>query len=59
MVGDRASIFHIFIPWGKTLSLVSKSRSNIKVTVFERVAVAGALVFHKHSLHLPNFLRNW
>ena len=28
----------------------SRSRSNIKVTVFERMAVAGAFVFHKHTL---------
>ena len=30
---DTAFIFHIYIPWGKTLSLVPKSRSSIKVKV--------------------------
>ena len=41
-VSDRAFIFHIYIPWGKTLSLVpsqghlSRSRSNIKVTVLKK-----------------------
>ena len=40
MVSDKAFIFHIYIPWGKTLSLAPKSRSpvksmsNIKDTVF-------------------------
>ena len=33
MVIDRALIFHIYIPWGKTLSLVTKSRSSVKVEV--------------------------
>ena len=33
MVNDRAFIFHIYIPWGKTLSLVPKSRSSVKVKV--------------------------
>ena len=33
MVSDRAFIFHICIPWGKTLSLVPKSRSSIEVKV--------------------------
>ena len=41
MVSDRASIFHIYIPWGKTLSLVPKSRSNIKVTVFRKSGCCG------------------
>ena len=41
MVSDRASIFHIYIPWGKTLSLVPKSRSNIKVTVFQKSGCCG------------------
>ena len=38
MVSDRAFIFHIYILWGKTLSLVPKSRSwsHIKVTVFQK-----------------------
>ena len=46
MVSDRAFIFHIYIPWGKTLYSVPKSRSsvkaNIKVRVFENMADAGA-----------------
>ena len=33
MMSDRAFIFHIFIPWGKTLSLVPKSRSAVPVKV--------------------------
>ena len=38
MVSDRTFIFHIYIPWGKTLSLVTKSktRSNIKVIVLKK-----------------------
>ena len=32
-VSDRAFIFHIYIPWGKTISLVQKSRSSVKVKV--------------------------
>ena len=28
----------------------SRSRSNIKVRVFKKMAIAGALVFHKHNL---------
>ena len=63
MVSDRAFIFHIYIPWGKTLSLVSqghlsRSRSNIKVTVTKKIAVAGALAFHKHSLFHHFFTEN-
>ena len=52
MVSDKAFIFHIVIPWGKTLSLVPKLRSYVKVKYqgFRKMAVAGALVFHKHSL---------
>ena len=33
MVSNRAFIFHIYIPWGETLSLVPKSRSSVKVQV--------------------------
>ena len=33
MVSDRAFIFHICIPWGKTLSLETKSRLSVKVKV--------------------------
>ena len=32
MVNDRAFIFYMYNPWDKTLSLVSKSRSHVKVT---------------------------
>ena len=52
MVSDRAFIFYIYIPWGKTLSFLPKSRSNIKVIVFEKMAIAGAFMFHKHILFL-------
>ena len=31
MVSGRAFIFHIYIPWGKTLSLVPKSKPSVKV----------------------------
>ena len=55
MVSDTAFIFHIYIPWGKTLSLDQSqghlSRLNNKVTVFEKkMTVAGAFVFHKRIL---------
>ena len=33
MVSDRVFIFHIYIPYGKSLSLVPKSRSSVKVRV--------------------------
>ena len=33
LVNDRASILYIYIPFGKTLSLVPKSRSSVKVKV--------------------------
>ena len=33
MVSDRAFIFHIYIPWSKTLSLVPQPRSSVKVKV--------------------------
>ena len=35
-----------------------QSRSSIKVTVFEKMAVGGALVFHKHSLFSFDFLHS-
>ena len=56
MVSDRPFKFHIHIPWGKTLSLVQKSRSSVKVKVkyqghsFRKNGRYGALVFHIHSL---------
>ena len=52
MVSDRAFIFHIYFPWGKTKSR-SSARSNIKVTFFEKMAF-GALVFHNYSLSLQS-----
>ena len=33
MVSDRAFIFHTYISWGKSLSLLPKSRSSVKVKV--------------------------
>ena len=33
MVSDGDFIFHIYIPWGKTLSLLAKSRSSVKIKV--------------------------
>ena len=37
---------------------LSRSRSNIKVTVFAKLAVAGAFVFHKHMLYKEDFENN-
>ena len=47
----------MYIPWGENLSFVPKSRSNINVTVFKKLAVAGAFVFHKHILFQVVFKR--
>ena len=33
MLSGRAFIFHIYIPWDKTLSLVPKSWSSVKVKI--------------------------
>ena len=33
MVSDRTLLFHIYIPWDKTLSFEPKSRSSVKVKV--------------------------
>ena len=33
MVSDTAHIFHIYIPWGKTLFVVPKSASSVRVKV--------------------------
>ena len=38
----KTFIFHISIPCDKTFLLVTSSRSNIKVTDFERMAIVGA-----------------
>ena len=52
LVRVRTFKFHISIPCDKSFLLVSRSKSNIKVTIKkkEKMAVAGALVFHKHIL---------
>ena len=56
MVSDRAFIFYMYIPYGKTLSLVPKSTSSVKVKYQghsfqkQKMAVAGAFVFHKPML---------
>ena len=55
MVSDRAFILHIYmhILWGigllkyKSEGHLSRSRSNTKVTVFDKMAFPGALMFHK------------
>ena len=39
IVSDRAFIFYIYIPWGKILSLVSKSRSSVNVRLNIKVTV--------------------
>ena len=31
MVSDKALIFHVYFLWGKTISVVPKSRSSVKV----------------------------
>ena len=57
MVRVKAFIFHMSIPCDKTFLLVSSS-SSLKVSVeykghnFQKIAVAGALVFHKYILLL-------
>ena len=57
MVSDTAFVFDLYIPWGKTISLVPKSRSSVKVNVeyqgnsfLKKWPLWGILVFHKHSL---------
>ena len=53
MVNDRAFIFHVYIPWGKALSLVLKSRSSVKVKYqghsFRKNGCSGAFVFKNTS----------
>ena len=53
----------MYIPWGKTLSSLPKPWSSVKVKVKlqgrsfrKKMAVAGTLVFHKHSLVLSLLL---
>ena len=61
MVSDRAFLFHIYILWGKTLSLVPMLRPFVKVKVKyqghsfweKKMAVVGEFVFHKHILLFP------
>ena len=55
MVSDKAFIFHIYVPWGKTLSLVSSVKVKVKYqgqSFKKKMAVVVALVFHIHSLFL-------
>ena len=52
LVRLRAFIFRMSIPCDKTFLLVPSSRSSVKDTVFKRMAIAEALVFHKHSLYM-------
>ena len=35
---DSAFIFHMCILWGKTFSLVQRSRSSIEFTIFKKIA---------------------
>ena len=63
MVRDRAFIFHIDVPLGKTLSLVLKSRSSVKVryqghSFRKKMAVAGALDFHRAWVKDVNIFPN-
>ena len=54
MESDSTYIFQMCIPCGKTLSLIPRSRSSVKVKyqghIFQKKAVTGALVFHKHRM---------
>ena len=45
--------------WYQVHGHQSRSRSNIKVTVFEKMAVARALVFHKHTLFVAVVVEAW
>ena len=57
MVRDRDFIFHMYIPCGKTFSLVPRSISSVKVSVKyqghlkkNKNGPYGGIKFHKHSL---------
>ena len=58
MVRVRVIVFHMSIPCDKTFLLVPSSRSSVKVKVkyqdhnFQKMAIVGAFVFHKHILFL-------
>ena len=60
MVSDTAFIFHMYIPLGKTFSLVSRSRfkSSVKVKVkylghnMKKMVLVGTFVFHKDIFFL-------
>ena len=59
MLSDRAFIFHIYIPWGKTLSLVPKSRSSVKVKVKyqghslkEKKLLFGTVQFERYYMYM-------
>ena len=66
LVRLRAFIFHMSIPCDKTFLVVASSRPSVDVKVkyqgfnyFKKkeMTVAGALVFHKHSLF--NYYSTW
>ena len=50
MVSDRAFTFHIYIPRGKSLSLVQKSRSNIKVSFRKNGRCGGVCLKYRHVI---------
>ena len=56
MVSDRTCIFHMCILWGKTFPLAPRLKSSVRGKVknhgctFQKFAVAGAFMFHKHRL---------
>ena len=59
MVIDTVFIFHIYIPWGKTLSLVPKSRSSVKVKyqclIFLKNGRCGGICVSQHTSCLLYF----
>ena len=61
MVSDRAYIFHMSIPRGKTVSLVRRPKPPVDVKVkyqghiFFKLAIAGALAFHNYDLKVTFF----
>ena len=55
MVSDGAFIFHIYVPWGKTLTkvqVICQGQGQISSSLFSRKGLLrGAFVFHKHILY--------
>ena len=53
-LSDRAFLFHMCIPCGKTFSLVSRSSVKVKIKYqtreIRKMAIAGTFVFNKHIL---------